>query len=149
MRKLLGVALGLALAGCVQTGVRYLDNHTAVISARGNGFSKPDQVQRSMMERAAALAKERGYTHFAIRGSRDTTSTGAYRMPSTATTNGAFAAQPLAGGTVIGAYSQQTTYQPGAVIPIVYPGMDVVVELFNAADAPPGSFLAADFAKKR
>lgn len=139
----------LALAGCVQTGYRYLDDQTAVITARGNAFAKPDQVQSGVMAEAAKLALARGFTRFSILGSQDRSMVGAYRMPSTASTQGNVYAQPIGGGAVMGTYSQNTTYTPGATIPMVYPGMDVMVRLFHDDDAPPGAFRAADFIKRK
>lgn len=150
MRKVIVAGiLALALAGCVRTGVRYLNNNTVVISARGNAFAKPDQVQRSVMEQAAGVAMERGYAFFSILDSRDASSVGAYQMPSTSQTNGAFAAQPLRGGAVVGAYTQNTTYTPGATIPLMYPGMDVAIRLYHENEAPADAFRATDFAKKK
>jgi hypothetical protein len=149
MKAMLPLIAAVALAGCVQTGVRYLNNNTVVVSARGNGFAKPDQVQRSVMEKAASFAVENGYSHFSILGSADATSVGIYQTPSTANTQGVFAAQPVCCGSVVGAYSQRTTYTPGAAIPIIKPGMDVAVRFYHEGEAPRDAFRAIDYLKKR
>jgi hypothetical protein len=150
MLKIATAVLALSLTGCVvETGVRYVDNRTAIISSRGNGFTTPKQVQQNVMREAAKLTLSRGYTHFSILDSRDASSTGAYQMPGTSTTQGAFNARSTYNGGVQGTYSQQTTTTPGAVVPIFFPGMDVAVRMYKAPDVPDGAFVAAEFVKPK
>lgn len=148
--KFLGGIVALALlSACVQTGVRFVDDRTAVISGRGNGYTSPNQVQKKVLEQAATLTLSRGFTRFTILDSRDAGQTNYAQMPSTSNTQGNFNAQPTYGGGVAGSYSSNTTSIPGAVIPIYMPGMDVMIRMFSDADAPPGAWDANALAPKK
>jgi hypothetical protein len=135
MRHLIVIMLGLALSACVHTRGTMLDNHTAIISARGNAFASSTQMVQGLLREAAELAQNRGFARFIIVDSTDRSSTGTIYTPGSATTTGTYGR---------GYYSAQTTYNPAQAYSFIRPGVDVIVVMYSEADAPQGAWSAAE-----
>lgn len=128
----------LSLAGCAtpyqETGflggvtATRIDGTTLQISARGNGYTDPDVIQRFTLRKAAEETIAAGYDLFEIVGTQDRTVSGSSR--STYVTGGGGAVQ---------AFSLST--------PIIKPGETIMVRMSKGpkpANAPPGMFDARE-----
>jgi hypothetical protein len=139
MRYLMSAAIALSLSGCVHSSGTMLDNRTAIISARGSAFNNDAQVVQGVLREAAQLTQQRGYSHFLVTDSEDRTTAGTINAPGTATTTGT-----LTGYGNTATYNGYTTYSPGQSFNVIRPGMDVMIVMFHASDAPQGAWLAAE-----
>lgn len=133
MRRILGASLALVLAGCVVANTQMLDNRTAVISARGSGFSDTADVARKVLIEAATMAQARGYEYFQILGAQDQTQVGTYVNPGSSSSNTSGFAH-CAGNFCHGTATTTTNYTPGYAMPVVRLGADVAVRFLHASE---------------
>ena len=133
MRFIVGAcATALALGGCVVSKTAMLDEHTAIISSRGNAFaSSADAIQKSLGE-AAKTTLSRGYRYFAVVGSQDQTQRGNVMIPGQTTSSGSMS---FMGNTAMYSGSSYTT--PAQSIGYVKPGVDLIIRMFSAGEIDP------------
>lgn len=120
---------GMGFSGGAEA--QMITNDTARISARGNGFTDRARVQDFVFLKAAETAIAQGFTHFAVLGTADASSVGAYTTPSTAQTN-------------VYGNSAYTTYNPGVTNTVVKPGADTMVRFCKQPPQNCAGMLAAN-----
>ncbi len=131
---LLSISL-LFLTSCTSTDTAMLSENTAIISARGNGFSSSAGVFRDTVVEAANLTLASGYSHFAILNNQDRTRTGYLVIPGQTSTYGsAHTTMNRFGNSGYGttSFSAHTYSSPGSVTNIIKPGMDITIRMFRA-----------------
>lgn len=133
MRSIVFVcATAIALGGCVVSKTAMLDEHTAIISSRGNAFaSSADAIQKSLGE-AAKTTLSRGYRYFAIAGSQDQTQRGNVVIPGQTTASGSMT---FMGNTAMYSGSSYTT--PAQSIGFVKPGVDLIIRMYRPGEIDP------------
>lgn len=138
MRKpafLLAMAL---LGGCVHTETSMLTPNTAIISGRGNAFANSADVVQKLLQEAAKIGHERGYTHFQVLDAQDASSQGMYYQPGQTNTTGMVTANCMGGNCT--AFGNSNTYStPGYAVPIFKPGADATVRFFHESEVAPGT----------
>lgn len=122
MRKFKALLMAACLGACVQTSATMLDDRRAMISAHGGVQHSTADILQSVLQRAALLGQQRGYTHFAILNSANASRQGAIITPGTATT-----------------YGNTTTFSPIMATPMILPGADVMVQFFRAEEVSQGT----------
>lgn len=103
------------------------------VAFRGNGYTSGERAQDFAMLRAAELALQQGYTHFAVVDERSSTTAHSFTTAGQATTTGS--------AYVYGnhaTYSGHTTYTPGQTHTFYKPKTGIVVQLFKSK--PDGVF---------
>lgn len=143
MKTLILVA-ALAVTGCA-TGYkssgamggfseRALAPDTYYVKFKGNGWTDEQRATDFMMLRAAELAIENGYGHFAILSVGDETERSVYTTPVTAHTNTTATAN-VYGNTARVQGRSTTTYSGGQRYPIVKPGVGATIQFLRDASA--------------
>lgn len=112
--------------------VLQLDEVTYRIRGDGNGFTRGSTMEEHVLLRAAEIARQRGYTHFALLGSQAGASTGAYTTP------GAYSATTTYSGRTA---TTSGYYAPGVTMPIRFPNHQAVVRMQNAVTDPSGAIV--------
>lgn len=110
-----------------------LSADTFEIRARGNGYTSPERTRNIVLLRAADLAIQNGFTHFAILNGSMNASQSTFVSPGTSTTN---AQASIYGNTVYG--RAQTTYMPPTQETITNFHGSAIVKMFK--DPAPGAF---------
>jgi hypothetical protein len=129
------VALSLLpLAGCATNykdavSVGQITSDTYRVSARGNGYTDPVQIQEYTLLKAAELTLQNGGTHFLIVGSNDASTTGTIVSPG-------YANSSLIGNSVY------TTYTPASAATFIKPGEDAMIRIVPAGT--PGAINAQE-----
>jgi hypothetical protein len=112
------------------------------ISFQGNGFTAPERAQDFAILHAADLTLAHGYRYFGIINQTEGGRSGVINMPGQSYT---YINAQQYGNAVYG--TANTTYIPGASIPVFYPQSGLMIRCFNAA--PTGGFtLNAAFVSK-
>ena len=137
--SIISAVLCLALAGCATSysapglrgGVSAVPVTSDIyrVSAHGNGFTSPAQIQDYVLLKAAETARDNGAQYFAIVTSTDVSQSSTFTTPGTMQTS-------IVGNT---AY---TTYSPGITTPIFKPGQDVLIKILK--EPTPSSFKASE-----
>jgi len=150
MRIFVYVFLCAMLASCTNTNTAMLSKNTAIISARGNGFSDSASVYRDTIVEAANVTLASGYSHFVILNNQDRTRTDYLVMPGQTNTYGSANTNVnVFGNSAYGSstYSAHTYSSPGSVTDIIKPGMDITIRMLNADEVnvnAPGVWEAQD-----
>ena len=150
-------ALGLVLCACATpygemgllggVSATQIDANTLQIAARGNAYIGSDTIQRYVLLRAAEETAQRGFDLFLIVSSKDATQSGTFYSPGSSTSSTTGQVTNFGGGFTNLNATTQTTYSPGAAIPFVFPGEDVLVKMFKGekpVDAPPNLYKASE-----
>jgi hypothetical protein len=157
--RILAIVCCLSLAACATPyqdsgftgGVRStrIDETTLQVSARGNAYTSSATIGQYVLRKAAETTLAAGYGHFQIVDSRDTSRSGVFVTPGTASTTTNMSAYGM-GNTAYGSATSTTTYSPGSVTNFVKPGELVTVRMFKGpkpAGAPGGVYDAAEVVK--
>jgi hypothetical protein len=104
-----------------------------LISFQGNGYTAPERARDFAFLRAADLTLAHGYRYFAIFNATEGGNSGAINLPGQSYTT--VNAQRV-GGAVYG--TAQTTYIPGASIPLFFPRSGLMIRCF--AQRPQGGY---------
>ncbi len=124
----------LALSGCVQTDSTMLDNRSAIISAQGGAVHTQAEVIKAGLTEAAKLTIKKGFRYFVVEGAENTTRSGTMYMPGQTYSNGyATGTATTYGNNTYGTstYSGSTYSTPGYAMPMVMPGANFQIKMFN------------------
>ena len=132
MKKVVAAAAFLILSGCATQYGKYglaggyedsrIDENTFSISVSTNGFTNQQTTSMHAMYRAAELTAENGYDYFIIISNAKNSTGMAMAMPgSSRTTINSYGSTATA----------KTTYNPGSVIPVVFPNSTLVIKSFK------------------
>lgn len=139
MRKIiLATALALTLSACVTAETAMLDERTAIISGRGDGYTTPAQVQQRVLLEAAESATERGFRYFMVTNAQDATRRGMAYMPVTTTGQGNATTNCFMGTCRTTANANAMTYGGGAY-EVIRPGSDVQVRFYREGEIDPAT----------
>lgn len=111
-----------------------VSNDTYRITALGNGFTSPEQIQDYALLKAAETALAQGQTYFTILGDQNETTNAVGQTPGTLSMN-TFGTSTFA------------TYNPGISYDIIKPGQDVMIRVWTPKKGdvvPPNSFDAQE-----
>lgn len=138
--RAIALLAGFALSGCVYASTSMLDERTLVISGDGTAFTNMAQVTRTIITRAASEAQARGFSHFVILDSENTSRVSSYTSPTQTTGS--------VSGSCMGVFCSATgtaTTTGGQTMNFYRPGADVVVRFLTAQEAAnvPGAWSVA------
>jgi len=129
MNRVLLIASAALLASCSSSKTTLIDANTAVVSVRGSTLNTHEGVFVRTLVNAAKAAKERGGRYFVVSSADDTTTTGMGYLPGQSTTDTSGTAY-CSGMHCVGQATSTTSTMPGYAIPMVRPGMRIVVNFF-------------------
>jgi len=152
MKRVIAVCIftAVGLAGCATAYQRdgftggfsetQLDENVWRVKFEGNGYTRDQTAEDFALLRSAELTIEKGYTHFALAGSRSSSETGAFTTPTTAyTTGNAY----VTGNNIRG--NATTTYQGGQTFIISRPTTNNTVVMFKGKPEIQGLVYDANF----
>jgi hypothetical protein len=115
-----------------------LDNNSARVEFKGNGYTSRERVEVFVLYRCAELTVEKGYDYFVIaRGDTEN------QQQSVQTTSGTFDATTTGSG---GSYSTSGTYTPGQTVTFNKRTATAVINMFKGEKPTdqPGAFVARE-----
>jgi len=120
-----------------------LTSDTYRITGRGNGYTDPARIQNFVLLRAAELALQNGFTHFAMMDENSRIKRTRAVIPGQVQANTFATANTFGNTTTVNAITTGTV-SPPTVINFEKPRTDAVVQFFRSRKAAPAGVLVYD-----